>query len=129
MAYNTKQKNEILSFFRAHSDESFTLDRVCEALCPSGIGKSSVYRIAATLAEDGILKRTQDGSGGKSSYQLMECGGCREHLHLKCRECGRVVHLDEEISHALEERLISTAGFRLEQSAMLYGRCEECSVL
>ena len=127
VAYNTRQKNEIIAFFRSHPDESFTLDRVYEGVCGSGIGKSSVYRIAATLAEEGVLRKEPDGEGGRMSYQLIGCSECHEHLHLKCRECGRLVHLDEEASHALEQRLISSAGFRLDESALIYGKCESCS--
>ena len=121
MAYNTKQKNEIISFFKNHADKSFTPDEVYEGVCFAGIGKSTVYRITASLAEAGILRRERDGRGGKCTYQLIQCHDCHEHLHLKCRECGRLVHLDESISTALGESLKSTIGFSLDESTMLYG--------
>ena len=126
MAYQTKQKNEIVSFFEAHSDKSFTPDQVFDGVSDSGIGKSTVYRITASLAEAGILRRERDGGGGKYTYQLIKCGDCHEHLHLKCRECGKLVHLDEKLSHALGASLKSNAGFSLDESTLLYGRCESC---
>ena len=122
MTYNTKGKNEIISYFQSRQDESFTAEEVF--LCLSGSGHSSVYRIIATLAEEGVLKREQEGR--KTKYRLPACEGCHEHLHLKCRECGRLVHLDEEISHALENKLRESIGFSLDESALLYGKCESC---
>lgn len=129
MTYNTKQKNEILAFFKAHPDKSFTLDSVIEALQGAGIGKSTVYRLASALTEEGILRKARDGIGRKSTYQLVDCHDCHSHFHLKCRMCGRLVHLDEELSHRLEERVMSEAGFLLDDSTLLYGRCESCSAL
>ena len=124
MAYNTKQKNEIISHFTNNPDKSFTADQVFASL--EGIGKSSVYRIIAALADEGILKREQDGR--KCAYRLPAYSGCHEHLHLKCRECGRLLHLDEEISHALEDKLKSSVGFSLDESTLLYGKCESCKL-
>ena len=109
-----------------HADKSFTSDQVFDSLVGSSIGKSTVYRIIASLAEAGILRRERDGDEGKYTYQLIECKGCHEHLHLKCRECGKLVHLDEKISSSLGESLKSAVGFSLDESTMLYGKCESC---
>ena len=126
MTYNTKQKIRIIAFFRSNPDKSFTSDEIIAQLSDSGVAKSTVYRIISSLSEEGLLRKTQDGGNGKSSYLLMDCEGCRHHLHLKCLECGRLVHLEGGVSLELERTLKELQNFELDENTMLYGRCGGC---
>ena len=126
MTYNTKQKERIIAFFRDNADKSFTADELISEICDGGSGKSTVYRIIASLCEGGMLRKTQDGDNGKCSYQLIDCHSCHSHLHLKCRDCGKLVHLEGAVSRELERALRETQGFELDESTMIYGRCESC---
>ena len=125
MRYNTKQRNGIISFFKTRADKSFTLDDLLSEIETQGIAKSTLYRIAAELTEEGILRKTRDGGGRKCSYQYISCGGCR-HLHIKCRSCGKLIHLDEDISHRLEGEILYFSGFKLDTDALIYGNCPAC---
>ena len=48
-------------------------------------------------------------------------------MHLKCKGCGRLIHLDEDISKAFEEKILSLGGFAIEEGSFLFGRCRECT--
>jgi len=51
---------------------------------------------------------------------------CHKHLHLKCKGCGRLIHLDEKISHEFEESVLNIGGFAIEEGTLLLGTCVEC---
>ncbi len=128
MTYNTVKKNEIISFLSKNSGQAFTIDDICTRILNDGAGKSTVYRIVARLAEDGVVRRVHNGSGRSASYQYVNTGHCSEHFHLKCNDCGRLIHLDDITSHILETRILRSEGFSLDGGMLLYGKCKNCTV-
>ena len=130
--YITKQKKTLLDFLSLHSERSFTVEELTEGIRLKSndgraVGKSTVYRLIAKLVDDGILRRISDGKTRKVTYQYIGGGSCSEHLHLKCKDCGILIHLDDVTSHILEKRIYNTEGFTLDGGALIYGRCEACS--
>ena len=45
----------------------------------------------------------------------------------KCKGCGRLIHLDEKISHELESKVLSLGGFVIESGTLLFGTCADCT--
>ena len=126
MTYNTTARRELLAFFEEHSDRAFTLDEICDEMIEHAHGKSTVYRLVPKLVEAGCLRRIPDANTWKATYQFIGGKGCSEHLHLKCKGCGKLIHLDPEISHALGDALKKSRGFTLDESTLLFGRCKDC---
>ena len=57
----------------------------------------------------------------------MDPGHCDAHLHLKCVDCGRLIHLDTGVSDALQADLLRAAGFTVDgRSTTIYGTCAAC---
>ncbi len=127
MVYKTGKKERITDFLKLHNDETFTLEEICEKIAPDGKGRSTVYRLVSSLVDGGEVCRLSDGKTRRFTYQYLGRGECHSHFHLKCNECGRLIHLDSKISHELGERLASVGGFSIEEGATLHGRCRECS--
>ena len=127
MTYNTEKKTKLLEFLIAYSGQAFTAEEICERILDDGHGKSTVYRLISRLVEDGSIRRLSDGKTRRVTYQYLGCGGCTEHLHLKCKECGKLIHLDDMTSHILEKRILKSEGFTLDGGALIYGKCESCS--
>lgn len=125
MTYNTGKREQILKFLADNSARSYTLEEICENIIPDGHGKSTVYRIVSELVEKDCLRRLSDGKTRHCTYQYVGDEECRGHLHLKCRGCGRLIHLDEQVSHELCDALLAS-GFAVEEGSMLFGRCEGC---
>ena len=126
MTYNTEKRNELLVYLKSNSDRSFSLEEICASLTVDGRGKSTLYRQTAKLVEEGFVSRIPVGSR-KFVYQYMDRKHCTEHLHLKCKDCGKLIHLDEEISQSLGIKILKSEGFRIDDGALLYGRCNGCA--
>ena len=127
MGYNTGKRERILAFLAERGDGSFTLEQICDALTEDGKGKSTVYRIVSELVGEGYVRRLSDGRTRHCTYQYVGDEHCHHHLHLKCKGCGRLVHLDEDISRDFERTLMSVGGFTIEEGTMLFGTCRDCT--
>ena len=125
MTYNTGKREQILKFLADNSARSYTLEEICENIIPDGHGKSTVYRIVSELVEKDCLRRLSDGKTRRCTYQYVGDYECRSHLHLMCRGCGRMIHLDEQLSSELCDTLLAS-GFAVEEGGMLFGKCRGC---
>lgn len=125
MKYNMGKKERVIELFSKNPGVTYTSDEICDAILPDGKGKSTVYRIIAALVTDGKLRRISDGISRSSAYQYVGNAECHKHLHLKCKECGKLIHMDDEISGEFEQR-VRCAGFAIEEGTLLFGRCVEC---
>ncbi len=128
MTYKTEKKEALLNFFKKSASNTYTVEEICEQLLTDGKGKSTVYRIVSALVEDGVLRRISDARSRRVTYQYMGFGHCSEHLHLKCKDCGKLIHLDDDISHLLENEILKLKGFALDEGALLYGKCDKCNL-
>lgn len=126
MKYNTEKKTQVVELLSAMGEGEFTIDEIVATLSQDGGGRSTYYRIISQMVKDGTVKKITDEHSRHTTYQYLGTGGCAEHMHLKCKECGRLIHLDHETSHLLEEKIKSVGGFAVDEGALLFGRCEGC---
>ncbi len=126
MTYNTEKKLLITEFLKAHKDEAFTVDEIVSFLSPSGAGKSTYYRIISAMVKDGAIRKITDAHSRHTTYQYLGDGECHEHLHLKCKECGRLIHLDHETTHLIEEKIMLAGRFCIDEGALIFGVCRGC---
>lgn len=127
MVYNTGKRERILAFLKEDANASYTIEQICDALTDEGHGKSTVYRIVSELVGEGCVRRLSDGRTRHCTYQFVGGEHCHNHLHLKCKGCGRLVHLDEGVSRDFERTLKSVGGFTIEEGTLLFGTCKECT--
>ena len=127
MIYNTEKRSELIAFFENGSGQAYTIDEICRSILPDGQGKSTVYRLISRLVDEGKVRKISDAKTRHVTYQYLYTGRCAEHLHLKCKECGRLIHLDDVTSHILEKRIFKSEGFTLDVGALLYGVCDGCT--
>ena len=126
MTYITGKRERIIDLLSRNRDRAFSLPEICDGVTTDGKGKSTVYRLVSALAREGIVRRIIDDETREITYQLVGGGECAEHLHLKCRTCGRLFHLDQDTSHTLGDRLLFGFGFELDEGTLLLGRCRQC---
>lgn len=126
MTYNTEKRAALISFLEENCESAFTIDEIAEKLSPDGSAKSTYYRLVSRLVEEGAIKRISDEKTRHATYQYLGDHACGEHLHLKCKECGRLIHLDHTTSHAVEEKIMEMGGFSIDEGAILFGRCKGC---
>ena len=126
MVYNLGKKERIVELLKANRSRSFALEEICSLVTDGTHGKSTVYRLVSELVKDGCLRRITEGQGRRVTYQFMGDCHCYEHLHLKCRGCGRLVHLSGRETDELVQAVHSLADFTLDGQALLFGRCALC---
>jgi len=127
--YQTEQRKKLLEFLRSDPEHQFTIDIIAEHLSGEGMpGKSTVYRLMSKLVEEGCVRRFVSGNSRHFVYQIHEFEDCANHFHLKCIQCGKLVHLeckkgDELIAHIFKEHKFSVDSGK----SVLYGICEDCA--
>ena len=130
-SYRTEQKKLLLDFLTKNKDRSFTIDEITAGIEADGaiLARSTVYRLASRMASEGVLRRFVKSDSRSASYQLVSCGHCDAHLHLKCVGCGKLFHMDEDISDELVSKIRACSAFSVdEEESVLYGKCSRCNV-
>ncbi|MGM9592699.1 MAG: Fur family transcriptional regulator [Oscillospiraceae bacterium] len=124
MSYQTHQKTALLKFFEDNPKRQYTIDELIGQMGEDAPAKSTAYRIVKKLADEGLVRRfVREGTAG-AVYQLAGKSCCAEHLHIKCLDCGLLIHLDS----SAQEELTKSTGFVLDdERSMLYGRCAQCA--
>lgn len=128
--YHTEQKKALLDFLSGNSDKQFTIEEIAEFM--SGINapaKSTLYRLMTKLVDDGHVKRFVKGNSRVFLYQYAGTEHCNMHLHLKCMQCGQLIHLEEDRSQDLQQRILAENHFIVDKSATtIFGQCENCAL-
>jgi Fur family ferric uptake transcriptional regulator len=90
----------------------------------SGVNISTVYRTLELLEELGLVTHTHLGHGAPTYHAVSDDAG---HLHLVCRDCGRVIETPVEVADSLVEVLSQQYGFETDVTHVaLFGRCADC---
>ena len=125
--YHTEQKKILLDFLKSNSGNSYTIDEITAAL-GNNVGKSTVYRLMTKLVEEKRVHKSA-GEGRRFVYRITADEHCKHHLHLQCKDCGKVLHLDEATSDALLDSVMCAKDFLVsEEDTVLMGKCAVCKV-
>lgn len=129
--YVTEQKRILKKILVDNCEKAYTVDELMEKLREhfgkQAPGRSTVYRLMTHLVEDGSVKKFIRGNTRKAAYQIVNGEHCDCHLHLKCLDCGRLIHLDEAVSDELLSKVRGTSNFCVnEQATVLFGQCGNC---
>ena len=99
-----------------NKERHLTADEIFEKLRKSGesVGKTTIYRHLEKLCA--------------SCYQYAgKNAECREHYHLKCTECGKLIHAECKFLSELSAHIYNEHGFKVDGSrTVLYGVCGDC---
>lgn len=128
--YKTRQKTAVLQCIKAMGDKHFTVDSLCAALEKNGqsVGRTTVYRFAEKLSDEGTLQKYVMPKGESVCYQFVgENNKCREHFHLKCEKCGRLIHMDCSEMNDFANHIKNSHDFCVDTlKTVIYGVCGEC---
>ena len=123
-SYQTQQKAALLAFLERNAEHQFTIDEIIATMGEAAPAKSTAYRLIKKPCDAGQVRRfTREGTAS-SVYQLAGSSCCSEHLHIKCVDCGLLIHLDS----AACDTLAKATGFVIDdEKSMLYGHCANCA--
>ena len=87
------------------------------------VNPSTVYRTLDVLVEEGLVRRTDLGTG----RAVFEPAHEHPHHHLVCESCGLVAHVHGEALGDLAERIDADSGFHVgEREITFFGTCRMC---
>lgn len=126
--YRTKQRQAILNFLRDSGNQHLSAEDIVVHLKAAGnpVGKATVYRYLDKLIDQGLVRKYLMAEGGAACFQyLEECTpSCH---HLKCTDCGKLIHLECSYLNDLKGHLEKRHHFLMDDAmTLLYGRCEQC---
>lgn len=128
--YTTKSRTEILDYIKQNSSKAISVSDILNYFKDKGesINQTTVYRYLEKLCQDRVIIKYPDKSGEKSVYQLNdENCDCINHLHLKCTECGKIIHMDCSYVEDFKEHLQKDHDFVVTYNGnILYGVCKDC---
>lgn len=131
--YATEQKKILSDFLKEHREESFSVEALVDGMRTergeeSVPATSTVYRLITRLVEEGEVRRFVKGHSRQFLYQIVDREHCHSHLHLRCMDCGKLIHLNEKISDELLDTIRSSSNFSVnEAETVLVGACSQCA--
>ncbi len=128
--YHSKYREWITQWFTAHPDDRLSAGALYSLMSSQGIqiNTATVYRNLERLAGEGVLLSQKGPADTEVSYQYAAPDrSCAHHLHLVCRKCGRVSHLNCRFMDQISDHLLADHGFLIDCSAsVISGLCAEC---
>jgi Fur family ferric uptake transcriptional regulator len=128
-SYQTRQKELILSCLKDNADRHVTAEMIVGYLKGQGepVGQTTVYRYLESLFHDNRVMKFE--AGASACYQYVEQPEKhRNHYHLVCVACGRMIHLDCSEMDELKKHMLAEHQFVLDSfKTVLYGHCENCA--
>lgn len=104
-----------------HLSAEEVVERVAER--DPAVHRASVHRTLDLFVSLGLVQHVHPGHG-PARYHLQGAHG--PHLHLQCRECGRLFDLPLDLMTGLQQSL-ADAGFQLDPGHVaLSGTCPQC---
>lgn len=127
--HNTKQKNIILDVLE-NNPNHLTAEDIIYILKTDGekVGRATVYRFLRELEETGKVKKYTLGEKNTAYYQYLGSDThCNCHYHFMCDVCGKLEHIDTEITQQFAQSARENYGFEIDCSkTVFYGKCKEC---
>lgn len=128
-AYNTRQKEIILSFLRSTPDASFTASEIFRVLKASGapVGLTTVYRQLEGLCDDGRVREIITSGGKGTRFQYLGTTAKTDAFFLKCERCGKMEGADCALLSKVVRHMAEEHGFRINtEKTVIYGLCINC---
>ncbi len=128
-SYKTKQRTALWQAVTESGGAHITVDGLTSKLEAQGsaVGRTTVYRYLEKLTREGKLRKYVH-TGESSCYQYVgEAELCHEHFHLKCENCGRLIHMECGHIDEFGIHIENEHGFKINKlKTVLYGICREC---
>ncbi len=128
--YRTRQRELILEYLQNSQGHHLCPEEILEYLKDKGspVGRSTVYRFLERLVEQGKVRKYYLGEGQGACYQYAQGQDCQEHFHLKCVECGSLIHVQCDYLNQISRHVLEHHGFTIDHTkTVLYGLCAQCA--
>ena len=130
--YNTEQKTELINFLKKNPQKSYTIDDISREMkldpeFSSPPGKSTIYRLMPKLVENNTVKCFIKSAGEKATYQIVGGDKCSFHMHMKCTDCGKLLHMSNSASNNILAEIKENNDFDVDiNQTLIFGKCAKC---
>jgi Fur family ferric uptake transcriptional regulator len=128
--YNTKCKTAIMEYLQENKEHGFCAADIYSYMKKNDIlvNLATIYRNLDKLTDSGIVLKYKTAENESSLYQYSgPRANCLGHVHMQCRGCSKILHLDCDFMSEITEHLLEHHGFELEcAGSVLIGLCNEC---
>ena len=130
--YQTKQRDELLTYLESMSGQHITVNDVCEYFKSKGksIGTTTVYRQLEKMVDQGIVTKYVIDAGSPACFEYVSPD---KHVHgsicfhLRCEICGRLIHMQCDELSSISTHIMKEHGFRVDpMRTVFYGICQDC---
>jgi Fur family ferric uptake transcriptional regulator len=88
------------------------------------VSRATLYNTIELLLESNLVVKHQFG---KNIAQFEKAHNCKQHDHLICQECGKVLEFCDPRVHEIQETATEMMDFKINyHSLYFYGTCKEC---
>ena len=120
----TGPRKQILELLRSHPHPM--TNKEVHAALGGGCDLATVYRSMHMLVEMGMVKRFDFGDG-VARFEMVHGGADDHHHHLICRECAKIVEIDDCFPREFEQQIASASGYQeVTHSLEFFGVCPDC---
>jgi Fur family ferric uptake transcriptional regulator len=89
----------------------------------AGVNITTIYRTLELLEKLGLVKHTHLSHGSPTYH----AAGEHQHIHLVCRQCGKIEEVEPELLRPVADRLLAERGFSADVGHVaLFGVCGDC---
>ena len=89
------------------------------------VSRATLYNTIELLLESNLVVKHQFG---KNIAQFEKAHNCKQHDHLICQECGKVLEFCDPRVHEIQETATEMMDFKISyHSLYFYGICKECA--
>lgn len=93
--------------------------------CPE-IGLATVYRTLQMLDKIGFTTKL-NLDDGCVRYELSIDRNAHNHHHLVCKQCGKIIEVEEDLLDILEDKIENSYNFKIDDhDVKFYGICSDC---
>ncbi|MGI6211272.1 MAG: Fur family transcriptional regulator [Anaerovoracaceae bacterium] len=128
--YKTRQRSEIRAYLESRQGSHVTAAEIKSHFESLGIpiGLTTIYRTLDHLVRSGEVRRfTIEGTPAACYGYIGKETEVPGEYHLKCEECGRLIHVRCDQIEELTEHMLEGHHFHLDPlQTVFYGTCEEC---
>lgn len=123
----TPQRRSVLSVILASEGKHLSAEEIYDLVkagCPE-IGLATVYRTMQVLDELGLVYK-HNFDDGRIRYEITH-NEDHQHHHLVCKNCGKVIEVEEDLLELLETQVENKYSFSItDHNVKFFGYCSSC---
>ena len=128
--YHSKGSYLVENYAREHQESAFSAKQVVDYAKEQNvnINTATIYRNLEKMASEGMLLKTKGQESDSVFYQFVsEHIDCHNHLHARCRNCGKILHLEHDTCEMFFEHMMKKYNFTIQADmTTICGLCEDC---